>query len=173
MLHFQCFIVNALANHTCLYRLAHGCSDCLPHGVPGIHCSHLGRWLTCKVFWRPKVEKHLFLPISNWQVFLRQLKRAAWSFLIILFCASSCHSYYSDIAHHHFKAPDSCISCTQCVAAYPPVKMAAGLLPWVLLPIHARINNAWRKHTSWSVRVVSAGLFSRQGAPQKTSSFDA
>lgn len=38
ILHFQCFITSILTNHTCLHHIVHGCSYCLPHGLPGIHC---------------------------------------------------------------------------------------------------------------------------------------
>lgn len=65
MIHFQCFITTILTNHTCLHQIARGCSCCLPHGLPGVHCRFLGRRPTWKFLWRPKIEKYPFLPISK------------------------------------------------------------------------------------------------------------
>lgn len=69
-----------------------------------------------------------------------------------------------------WKTLTDCISCTQCVTAYPPVEMVASSSPWFLLAIHASINSVCRSRLvlCWRARVVSAGVFSRQAAPQKT-----
>ena len=68
------------------------------------------------------------------------------------------------------KSLTDCTSCTQCITTYPPVKMAASFSPWFLLATHAGINSVWRSRLvlCWRARVVSAGLFLRQAAPQKT-----
>lgn len=62
------------------------------------------------------------------------------------------------------------ISRTQCVTAYPPLKMVRSFSSWFLLNIHASINSVWKSRLVlyWRARVVSAGLFLKQPAPQKT-----
>lgn len=128
ILHFQCFITVILTNHTCLYHVARGCSGCLPHGLPGVHCRHLGRWPTWELLWRPKLEKHFFSPFPT-DRFLKTVKNTTQNFFIFLSYATIRHNSYSEFVCCILSLLIDCIYCILCDTAHLPVRMVASSLP--------------------------------------------